>query len=136
MICAQTGAPIPLSKVIMKTVSSLGLRNVSVPGMCKFKPNATYENSSDTCKERFEYFLTKRRNNECYRTAGPSFGWVNEALKLTDELLDDNNCRNITSKVLIFQPESDNRVISSYQNTFADKINDAQIVYIKGSMPI
>ena len=133
MICAQTGAPIPLSKVIMKTVSSLGLRNVSVPGMCKFKPNATYENSSDTCKERFEYFLTKRRNNECYRTAGPSFGWVNEALKLTDDLLDDNNCRNITSKVLIFQPESDNRVISSYQNTFADKINDAQIVYIKGS---
>ena len=133
MICAQTGAPIPLSKKIMKTVSSLGLKNVSVPGMCKFKPDATYEDSSDTCKERFEYFLTKRRNNECYRTAGPSFGWVNEALKLTDDLLDDNNCRHIKSKVLIFQPESDNRVISSYQNTFADKINDAKIVYIKGS---
>ena len=133
MICAQTGAPVPLAKKLMKTVSALGLKNVSVPGMCKFKPDATYENSSDTCKERFEYFLTKRRNNECYRTAGPSFGWVNEALKLTDDLLDDNNCRNINSKVLIFQPESDNRVISSYQNTFADKINDAKIVYIKGS---
>ena len=133
MICAQTGAPVPLAKKLMKTVSALGLKNVSVPGMCKFKPDATYENSSDTCKERFEYFLTKRRNNECYRTAGPSFGWVNEALKLTDDLLDDNNCRNIKSKVLIFQPESDNRVISSYQNTFADKINDAKIVYIKGS---
>ena len=133
MICAQTGAPVPLAKKLMKTVSALGLKNVSVPGMCKFKPDATYEDSSDTCKERFEYFLTKRRNNECYRTAGPSFGWVNEALKLTDDLLDDNNCRNIKSKVLIFQPESDNRVISSYQNTFADKINDAKIVYIKGS---
>ena len=133
MICAQTGAPVPLAKKLMKTVSLLGLKNVSVPGMCKFKPDATYEDSSDTCKERFEYFLTKRRNNECYRTAGPSFGWVNEALKLTDDLLDDNNCRNIKSKVLIFQPESDNRVISSYQNTFADKINDAKIVYIKGS---
>lgn len=133
MICAQTGAPVPLAKVLMKSISSLGMKNISVPGMCKFKPDATYENSSDTCKERFEYFLTKRRNNECYRTAGPSFGWVNEALKLTDNLLDDNNCRNIKSKVLIFQPESDNRVISSYQNTFADKLSDAQLVCVPGS---
>ena len=133
MICAQTGAPVPLAKTIMGVANTLGLKNVSVPGMCRFKPNATYENSSDTCKERFEYFLTKRRNNEFYRTAGPSFGWVNEALKLTDQLLDDNNCKNVTAKVLIFQPESDNRVISSYQNTFADKLNDVQLVYVPGS---
>lgn len=133
MICAQTGAPVPLAKALMGTVASLGLKNVSVPGMCKFKPDATYENSSDTCKERFEYFLTKRRNNAVYRTAGPSFGWVNEALKLTDHLLDDNNCKNIRAEVMIFQPERDNKVISSYQNTFAEKVSGAQLVFVPGS---
>lgn len=133
MICAQTGAPVPLAKTALAVVSSLGLKNVSVPGMCKFNPNATYENSSDTCKERFEYFMSKRRGNAVYRTAGPSFGWVNEALKLTDHLLDDNNCKNVTAKVLIFQPERDNKVISSYQNTFAEKLSDVQLVFVPGS---
>lgn len=133
MICAQTGAPVPLAKTVLGLVSSIGLKNASVPGMCKFNPDATYENSSDTCKERFEYFMTKRRSNAVYRTAGPSFGWVNEALKLTDHLLDDNNCKNVTAKVLIFQPERDNKVISSYQNTFAGKLSDAQLVFIPGS---
>ncbi|MBR3869053.1 MAG: alpha/beta hydrolase [Clostridia bacterium] len=133
MICAQTGAPVPLAKTTLAVVSSLGLKNISVPGMCKFNPDATYENSSDTCKERFEYFMSKRRSNAVYRTAGPSFGWVNEALKLTDHLLDDNNCKNVTAKVLIFQPERDNKVISSYQNTFAGKLSDAQLVFVPGS---
>lgn len=133
MICAQTGVPVPIAKTILGFASAIGLKNVSVPGMCKFNPDATYVNSSDTCEERFEYFLSKRKNNAAYRTAGPSFGWVNEALKLTDELLDDNNCKNITSKVLIFQPESDNRVISSYQNIFVNKVNDAQLVFVPGS---
>lgn len=133
MICAQTGAPVPLAKTLMSFVTSLGLKNVSVPGMCKFNPHALFENSSDTSKPRFEYFLAKKVANPVYRTAGPSFGWVNEALKLTDHLLDDNNCKNVTSKVLIFQPERDNKVISSYQNTFAGKLKDAQLVFVPGS---
>lgn len=133
MICAQTGVPVPIAKTILGFASAIGLKNVSVPGMCKFNPDATYVNSSDTCEERFEYFLSKRKNNAAYRTSGPSFGWVNEALKLTDELLDENNCKNITAKVLIFQPESDNRVISSYQNVFAGKLDNAQIVFVPGS---
>ena len=133
MICAQTGAPVPFAKRVMNFATSVGLHNVSVPGMCKFNPNATYENSSDTCKERFEYFLNKRKNNPMYQTSGPTFGWVDEALKLTDQLLDDNNCSNVNAEVLIFQPEWDNRVISSYQNTFADKLPNAKLVYIEGS---
>ena len=133
MICAQTGAPVPLAKRILGFASSIGLKNVSVPGMCKFKPDAAFETSSDTSRPRFEYYLSKRIANPAYRTAGPSFGWVNEALKLTDNLLDDNNCRNIKTQVLIFQPESDNRVISSYQNIFAEKVSNAQLVYVPGS---
>lgn len=133
MICAQTGAPVPMAKVIMNATSSLGLKNVSVPFMCKFKPNATYEKSSDTSKARFEYYLNKKRLDPHYRTAGPTFNWVNEALKLTDLLLDDGNCARISAKVLIFQPEQDAKVISSYQDVFARKVRDAEIVHIANS---
>ena len=133
MICPQTGAPVPLAKAIMGFTASAGLRNVSVPFMCKFKPNATYETSSDTSKERFEYYLNKKRKDPHYRTAGPTFNWVNESLKLTDQLLDDGNCARISAKVLIFQPEQDAKVISSYQDVFARKVRDAEIVHIANS---
>jgi len=133
MICAQPGAPVPLAKVLMGATARLGLKNVSVPTMCKFNPEASYLNSSDTCKERFEYFLEKRKNNPAYQTAGPSFGWVNEALKLTNQLLDDNNCRRISAKVIVFQPEQDAKVISSYQDKFVDKLNDGRLVHIRNS---
>ncbi len=133
MICAQPGTSVVLARVIMGITANLGLRYVSVPTMCNFNPNATYVNSSDTCKERYDYFLSKRRAEPNYQTAGPAFGWVNEALKLTNQLLDDNNCRRVSAKVLVFQPEQDARVISSYQDKFVDKLNDARLVHIKNS---
>lgn len=133
MICAQTGAPVPLAKTIMGLASAVGLKNVSVPGMCKFNPDATYENSSDTSKARFDYYLAKKISDPLYRTAGPSFGWISEALKLTDHLLDDSNCSKVSAKVLIFQPEQDAKVISSYQDVFARKLSDAKLVHISNS---
>ncbi len=133
MICAQTGAPVPFAKVVMGITSRIGLRNVSVPTMCKFNPDATYENSSDTSKARFDYYLNKRRNDPHYRTTGPTFNWVNESLKLTDKLLDDSNCSRVAADVIIYQPEQDARVISSYQDVFARKLPKARIVHIMNS---
>lgn len=133
MICAQSGAPVPLAKAMMKLLGATPLKHKSVPGMCKFDQNATYENSSDTSKARFDYYMAKRIKNPVYRTAGPTFGWTDEALRLTDRLLDDNRCKKITAKVLIFQPEEDKKVISSYQNIFAEKLSDAKLIHIKGS---
>lgn len=133
MICAQTGAPVPLAKVIMGITSALGLRYTSVPTMCTFNPNATYENSSDTSKARYDYYLEKRKKDPNLRTTGPAFGWVNEALRLTDHLLDDNNCKRVSADVIIYQPEQDARVISSYQDVFARKLAKARIVHIANS---
>lgn len=133
MICAQTGVPVPIAKKVMGLLGATPLKHISVPGMCKFNPDATYENSSDTSKARFDYYMAKKIKEPDYRTAGPSFGWTDEALKLTDRLLDDERCKRITAKVLIFQPEQDKKVISSYQDIFASKVADAEIIHVKGS---
>lgn len=133
MICAQTGVPLPFAKAVLGLTSAIGLKNVSVPTMCKFNPNPAFETSSDTSRARFEYFLSKKLEEPNYRTTGPSFGWVNESLKLTDRLLDTNNCRKISAKVIVFQPEQDARVLSPYQNKFVAKLNDAKLIYIENS---
>ncbi len=133
MICAQTGVPVPIAKTLMGLASVVGLKHKSVPTMCNFNPNAKYENSSDTSKARFEYFLSKKVAEPNYQTAGPAFGWVSEALKLTDILLKDKNCKRVAAKVLIFQPQHDAKVISSYQNKFVAKLPYGELVYIPNS---
>ncbi len=133
MIAAQTGVPIPLAKILMGTASAIGFKYTSVPTMCHFNPNATYVNSSDTSKARFDYFLSKKIAEPNYQTAGPAFGWVSEAVKLTNTILKDKNCKRVSAKVLVFQPESDAKVISSYQNKFVAKLPYGELVYIPNS---
>lgn len=133
MICAEPGMPVKIAKNVSAFAASTGLKNFSVPGRCKFNPNADFAKSSDTSKARFNYYMDIKRNEPLYRTAGPSFGWISEAMKVTDKLLDDTLCRKISTKVLIFQPENDNRVISSYQNKFVAKVNDASLVFVPNS---
>lgn len=43
------------------------------------------------------------------------------------------DAKKITAQVLIFQPEQDKKVISSYQDIFASKLTDAEIIHVKGS---
>lgn len=133
MICAEPGVSVPVAKAATSIVASIGFKNISVPGKCKFNPNAKFETSSDTSRARFDYYMDIKRNEPAYRTSGPTFGWLSESLKVTDKLLDDTLCKKISAKVIIFQPENDNRVISSYQNKFVEKVSDAGIVFVPHS---
>ena len=132
MICANTGMPIPLAKILSALLCAVGASNMSVPGRCEFNPDATYENSSDTSEARFNYYHAKKLKNPHLRTCGPSFGWVKEAMAVTNQLLDPENCKKITAQVLIFQPETDQQVLSPYQDTFAEKIG-ARLIRVPGA---
>lgn len=121
MICADTGMPVPVTKALASAVCALGKSGASVPGMCKFDENKTYENSHDTSKARFDYYHAKRIKNPHLRTSGPSFGWVRTSMKMTDEALDENNINKISAEVLLLSAENDNRVLPEYQQKFAQK---------------
>lgn len=133
MVCANTGMPERVASFMGKATAFLGLGNVSVPGMCTFDPNATYEDSNDTCKERFEYYMDKKRAMPQYRTAGPSFNWVNEAMKNTYYIIKPDNIRKIKAKILLCQPETDKMVLPSYQNEFIKHVENGELKVYKNS---
>lgn len=127
MVCANTGMPEGVASFVGALTSAIGFKNASVPGMCTFDPNATYENSNDTSKERFEYYLEKKRVIPAYRTAGPSFNWVNEAMKNTSYIVKDENVKKIKARVLLCQPEQDKMVLMPYQNEFIKKVENGRL---------
>lgn len=133
MVCANTGMPEGLASFVGAFTSAIGFKNASVPGMCTFDPNATYENSNDTSKERFDYYLNKKRAISEYRTAGPSFNWVNQAMKNTAYIIKDENIRKIKARVLLCQPEQDKMVLMPYQNEFIKKVKNGELKTYKNS---
>lgn len=133
MICANTGMPIPVAKALAAAMCAVGLGNASVPGRCHFNENETVEDSDDTSEARFLYYHEKQLKNPALRTSGPSFRWVKEAMAVTDKLLDENNCGKVSTKVLIFQPQTDRQVLSPYQNKFAAKLRDAKLIFVPGA---
>ncbi len=130
MICPNTGMPIFAAKTVGAFMCGIGKGATSVPGRCKFNPYATYENSNDTSKPRFDYYQKKKLRNPALRTTGPSFGWANEAVRITDIILKDENCEKIDIPVLIFQPETDSQVLPEYQNEFADKLQNGELIFV------
>ncbi len=133
MVCANTGMPERVASAMGKITAFLGLGNASVPGMCTFDPNARYEDSNDTCEERFEYYMDKKRANPKYRTAGPSFNWVNQAMRNTYYIIKPENIRKITAEVLLCQPETDKMVLPSYQNEFIKDVKNGTLKVYKNS---
>lgn len=133
MICGNMGMPVAVAGALASVLCAVGAKGVSVPGKCRFDPEQTAENSDDTSENRFLYYHEKRLAQPLYRTSGPSFGWVRQSLKAKDFILSDENCKKLTVPVLMFQPENDRQVLSSYQDKFAEKVADIEVKKIKGA---
>ncbi|MGN0469037.1 MAG: alpha/beta hydrolase [Acutalibacteraceae bacterium] len=133
MICGNMGMPVSVAGALASVLCAIGAKGVSVPGKCRFDPEQTAENSDDTSESRFSYYHEKRLAQPLYRTSGPSFGWVWQSLKAKDFILSDENCKKLNVPVLMFKPESDRQVLSSYQDKFAEKVSDIQVKNIKGA---
>ena len=131
MVCANTGMPENVATAVGKITKAIGLGNASVPGRCTFDPQSTYVNSNDTSKERFNYYMAKKVKNPVYRTCGPSFNWVNEAMKNTWYIIKDENIAKIKCEVLLCQPETDKMVLPQYQDEFIAKVKNGKKAYFE-----
>lgn len=131
MICANTGMSEGLASLIGTITHTIGLGGITVPGKGKFNPGWTYINSNDTSEVRFDYYHKKRIATDVYKTCGPSFNWVNEAMKNTKYIIKPENIAKIKADVILFQPETDKMVLKSYQDEFICKVKRAKTVALK-----
>ena len=133
MLCGNMGMPVGIAKAVASVLCTLGGKNISAPGRCKFDPGQMVENSDDTSEERFNYYHEKRKNDSLLQTNGPSFGWVKASLKARDSIFEEENISKLTMPILLLKPQEDRQVLESWQDKFAEKVKSVRVVKIPGS---
>lgn len=121
MICGNMGMPVPIASTVAKALCTLGGKKIPAPGRCVFNPSQTAEESDATSKARFDYYHGKRINEPLYRTSGPSFSWVKASVEARDKILNNAHKAVCKTELLIFKPEEDKQLLSSYTDLFAEK---------------
>lgn len=133
MIKARTaGIPEGIARFATRAFILFGKEKEKVIGYRGFDPTRTYEDGNDTSEARYEYYLSKRKENECYRTAAPSYRWVNEAIHVSKLNLDKKRNDNITIPVLLCQPEEDSTVVSEMEDVFIKQVKNGRLVRFTG----
>jgi lysophospholipase len=132
MICGNMGMPTAIAGTVAKLLCKAGGKNIPAPGRCVFNENQTVDNSDATSKARFEYYHRKRKAEPLYQTSGPSFSWVKASLEARDKILNKDNIKALTSKMLIFKPETDRQLLGEYTDKFA-QMADVKIKNVKNS---
>lgn len=98
--------------------------------------NDSFEESSSLSRARFEYYQSKRRNQQELQTSAASFGWLNAACNLND-YLHKEAVKKIRAKVILFQAGLEHLVSKEEQFRFVEELKaegtDARIVLVKGA---
>lgn len=132
MICGNMGMPVAVAGTVAKMLCAFGGKKISAPGRCVFNSEQTADDSDATSIARFNYYHEKRKNQPLYQTSGPSFGWVKASIEARDKILNKKALEMISAKMLIFKPEQDRQLLSSYTEKFAD-MADVKIKNVKNS---
>lgn len=132
MICGNMGMPVAVAGTVARLICLFGGKGIPAPGRCVFDSMQSVENSDATSSARFEYYHRKRKKEPLYQTSGPSFGWVKASLEARDKILSEKGIKDCGTKLLIFKPEEDRQLLSSYTEKFAERA-DVKLKEVKSS---
>ncbi len=98
-----------------------------------FDENASFEQSADTSRARFDYYHQKRIHYRHLQTSAPTYGWILQSLRVTRNLLNRSNCATVQAPVLLFQGETDDYVHNRPQEKYIARIPHGELVKVPES---
>ena len=90
-------------------------------GQHPYEGRENFENSSSTCRVRFEYYQDKKEKEPLFQTNGASYSWLYQAGRL-NRYLQRKAWKQIQAPVLIFQSAEDHLVSKPEQVRFVVKL--------------
>ena len=90
-------------------------------GQHPYEGRENFENSSSTCRVRFEYYQDKKEKEPLFQTNGASYSWLYQAGRL-NRYLQRKAWKKIQAPVLIFQSAEDHLVSKPEQVRFVVKL--------------
>ena len=113
--------PVPVAKQIAFGACQQGKGAEYVVGQHPYEGRENFENSSSTCKVRFEYYQDKKEKEPLFQTNGASYSWLYQAGRL-NRYLQRKAWKKIQAPVLIFQSAEDHLVSKPEQVRFVVKL--------------
>lgn len=123
MIRPLTGnIPWGVSCIVAAVCCLMGKSEMYVAGQKPYTEEELFEDSSSTCRARFEYYQEKRRKEPLFHLSAPSYGWLHSAARL-NIYLQAEAWRKIQAPLLIFQAENEYLVSKREQVRFVIKLS-------------
>lgn len=127
--------PVPsfLARALGFIMLKLHKQECYAPGQHAFVPGERWQESGSACRERFEYYQTKKESTPLFQNCGSSYGWAYESLLACRKITQKRNCVKITVPVLVFQSIEDGFVKASAIKRFVKNTPFARLVPVSGS---
>ena len=96
-----------------------------------FQPD-DFENSCDSSRCRYDYYLQKRLSDPLLQTTSPSMGWGMEAVKACARVSSRVEARRVIIPVLLFQAGNEAVVKPASQDAFAYRVPSCSLHRVPG----
>lgn len=134
MLEVDTGdIPAFLANIIVRFQVLIGNGGEYVVGKGPYTPEYNIDEIGTSSIIRYKYSDDIITNNEEFHRGGGSYNWTREALKITKEIVKENNASKVEIPVLLFQAEQDSYVKPGGQNKFAENAKKCEIRKIENS---
>ncbi|WEV52920.1 alpha/beta hydrolase [Bifidobacterium sp. ESL0704] len=122
MIEPVTGMSNAIAGPATALASAVGLSRRRAPGQTEFSPTMKLKGYEGAEQARVQWYFSWRVKDKHYQTNAATFGWVNQALKMSRAILRREACSRIETPILLFQAGRDTWVHNGAQNRFVERV--------------
>jgi len=134
MIAPSTaGVPAWATLAVCRCAALLGRRDRR---MFISKPYAGPEDFATSCttsRARFEWYEGIKARNPALTNNGPTYGWTEEAVRVTKKLLAKGAVEKLTLPVRVYSAGLDTVVLIPPQKAFVDRLPQGELVTVAGA---
>ena len=127
------GVPKPAVRLMCQTEKALGRGKKRIVGSSPYAEKEQFETAVANGRARFDWYESLRQENPAFRNNGPSYGWLLEAIDVTDAILAPGAVERIDAKVRLYTAALDDTVLPEPQAAFIARVKDGTHVTVDGA---
>ena len=127
------GLPRPVVKLMCQTEKAMGRLKKRIIGSRPYDGAERFEDAAANGRERFDWYESLRAATPAFQNNGPSYGWLRQAVKVTDAILAPGAVEKIDARVRLYSAELDATVLSRPQEAFITRLKAGERVVVKGA---
>ncbi len=128
-----SGMPKPVAQALCAVEGALKNAKKRVFVSRPYAEKEPFETACANGRARFEWYEDLRFNTPEYQNNGPTYGWLREAIDVTNDILTPGAVEKIDAKVRLFTAGLDDVVLPGPQKAFIDRVKNGEHRVVAGA---